>query len=40
MSVILRIDVDRAYENKVLRCMRANQELFLGLYLLEIYDII
>lgn len=31
MSVILRIDVDRAYENKILHYMRVNQELFPGL---------
>jgi len=31
MSVILRIDVDRAYENRILHYMRVNQELFLGI---------
>ena len=31
MSAILRIDVDRAYENRVLRYMRAIQELFMGI---------
>ena len=31
MSVILRIDVDQAYENKILHYMRVNQELFMGL---------
>jgi hypothetical protein len=31
MSVILRIDVDRAYENRILHYMRVNQELFSGL---------
>ena len=30
MSVILRIDVDGSYQNKVLHYARVNQELFLG----------
>jgi len=30
MPAILRIDVDRAYENRILHYMRVNQELFLG----------
>jgi len=35
MSVILRIDVDRAYENRILHYMRVNQELFMGIDSLE-----
>ena len=31
MSVILRIDVDRAYEDKILHYLRVNQELFMGI---------
>ena len=31
MPAILGIDVDRAYENRILHYMRVNQELFLGL---------
>ena len=31
MPAILRIDVDRAYENRILHYMRVNQELFLGI---------
>jgi hypothetical protein len=31
MPAILRIDVDRAYENRILHYMRVNQELFFGL---------
>jgi len=31
MPAILRIDVDRAYENRILHYARVNQELFLGI---------
>jgi len=31
MPAILGIDVDRAYENRILHYMRVNQELFLGI---------
>ena len=31
MPAILRIDVDRAYENRILHYVRVNQELFLGI---------
>ncbi len=31
MPAILRIDVDRAYENRMLHYMRVNQELFMGI---------
>jgi len=31
MPAILRIDVDRAYENRILHYTRVNQELFMGL---------
>ena len=31
MPAILRMDVDRAYENRILHYMRANQELFMGI---------
>lgn len=31
MSAILRIDVDRAYENMILHYTRANHELFMGI---------
>lgn len=31
MPAILRIDVDRAYENRILHYMRVNQELFMGI---------
>ena len=40
MSAILRIDVDRDYGNRILHYRGVNQELFLGLYLLEIHDIL
>ena len=31
MPVILRIDVDQVYENRILHYRRVNQELFMGL---------
>jgi len=31
MPAILRIDVDRAYENRILHYVRVNQELLLGI---------
>ena len=31
MPAILRIDVDRAYKNRILHYARVNQELFLGI---------
>jgi len=40
MPAIWRVNVDRAYENRVLRYMRAIQELFLGTLLLKIHDIL
>lgn len=44
MPAILRIDVDRAYENRILHYARVNQELFVGIdslgYLKSCKDVI